>query len=77
VDKLWHDIDDIVIKTLISAHTVLKHNYRTCFPNHIRGSACFEVLGFDIVFDKRLRPFVLEVKSVKPDVVNFAVNVVP
>jgi len=61
VDRAWRDVDDIVIKTLISAHTVLKHNYRTCFPNHIRGSACFEILGFDIVFDKKLRPLVLEV----------------
>ncbi|KAJ8304722.1 hypothetical protein KUTeg_018305 [Tegillarca granosa] len=61
VDKLWADIDDVLIKTLISAHSVLKHNYRTCFPNHVKGSACFEILGMDILLDKKMRPYILEV----------------
>jgi len=52
---------DVVIKTLISAHPILKHNYRTCFPNHIRGSACFEILGFDVMLDKKLKAWLLEV----------------
>ncbi|XP_065942576.1 tubulin polyglutamylase ttll6 isoform X16 [Magallana gigas] len=61
VDKMWADIDDVIIKTLISAHSILKHNYRTCFPNHVKGSACFEILGFDVLLDRKLRPQVLEV----------------
>lgn len=56
-------MDDVIIKTLIAAHTLLKHNYRTCFPNHVRGSACFEILGFDIIFDRKLKPFLVEVKD--------------
>ncbi|KAL4227526.1 Tubulin polyglutamylase ttll6 [Mactra antiquata] len=61
VDKMWADIDDVIIKTCISAHSVLKHNYRTCFPNHVKGSACFEILGFDVILDRKLRPYVIEV----------------
>uniref|UniRef100_A0A1I8HL04 Tubulin polyglutamylase ttll6 n=1 Tax=Macrostomum lignano TaxID=282301 RepID=A0A1I8HL04_9PLAT len=38
-----------------------RHNYRSCFPNHVKGSACFEILGFDILLDRKLRPIVLEV----------------
>ena len=54
---------DVIIKTLITAHPILKHNYRTCFPNHNKGSACFEILGFDILLDKKLKAWVLEVKN--------------
>ena len=64
VDKLWADIDDVIIKTLISAHSVLKHNYRTCFPNHVKGSACFEILGFDVILDRKLRPYIIEVSAI-------------
>uniref|UniRef100_A0A4W5JCK2 Uncharacterized protein n=1 Tax=Hucho hucho TaxID=62062 RepID=A0A4W5JCK2_9TELE len=39
------------IKTLVSAHPILKHNYHTCFPNHAAGSACFEILDFDVLLD--------------------------
>ncbi|RMC08991.1 hypothetical protein DUI87_13996 [Hirundo rustica rustica] len=59
--KLWADIDDIVIKTLISAHSVLKHHYQSCFSNYTTGCACFEILGFDILLDRRLKPWLLEV----------------
>ncbi|XP_070542432.1 tubulin polyglutamylase ttll6-like isoform X4 [Ptychodera flava] len=61
INKIWGDIDDVIIKTLISAHPILKHNYRTCFPNHMKGSACFEILGFDVLLDKKLKPWLLEV----------------
>lgn len=64
VVKLWESIDDAIIKTLISCQPALKHNYRTCFPHHLQpgaGSACFEILGFDVLLTSKLKPKVLEV----------------
>lgn len=55
------NFQDVIIKTLIAAHPILKHNYRSCFPNHSKGSACFEILGFDVLLDKRLKPWLIEV----------------
>mmetsp|Transcript_25634 Transcript_25634/g.24934 ORF Transcript_25634/g.24934 Transcript_25634/m.24934 type:complete len:83 (-) Transcript_25634:159-407(-) len=35
--------------------------YKACTPNHSEYRSCFELLGFDILIDKRLRPWLLEV----------------
>ncbi|XP_037056850.1 tubulin polyglutamylase TTLL6 isoform X1 [Peromyscus leucopus] len=61
VEQIWRAIEDVIIKTLISAHPVIKHNYHTCFPSHTLISACFEILGFDILLDRKLKPWLLEV----------------
>ncbi|KAK2111737.1 Tubulin polyglutamylase ttll6 [Saguinus oedipus] len=61
VEQIWRDIEDVIIKTLISAHPIIRHNYHTCFPNHTLNSACFEILGFDILLDRKLKPWLLEV----------------
>eukprot|EP00117_Sycon_ciliatum_P041226 scpid16248/ scgid30201/ Tubulin polyglutamylase ttll6; Tubulin tyrosine ligase-like family member 6 len=62
IKKIWGDIEDVIIKTLISCHPIIKHNYRSCFPSlGMRHSACFEVLGFDVMLDRKLKPWIIEV----------------
>lgn len=61
VAKLWSNIDDLIVKTIISAWPVLSHSYRASFPLHDDISACFELLGFDIIIDHQLNPYLLEV----------------
>ncbi|XP_030370639.1 tubulin polyglutamylase TTLL13 [Scaptodrosophila lebanonensis] len=61
VDEFWANVDDVIIKTVLSAWPVLKHNYHACFPSHDKIQACFEILGFDVLVDWKLKPYILEV----------------
>lgn len=61
VNEFWTNVDDVIIKTVLSAWPVLKHNYHACFPGHDTIQGCFEILGFDILVDWKLKPYILEV----------------
>lgn len=60
-DELWNKIEDIIIKTLCSVQPILSHHYKSCQPDDFSNSMCFEILGFDIILDSNLTPYVLEV----------------
>ena len=55
-EKIWKQIEDIVIKTMI---TVFEYNCREMSGN--KNNNLFELYGFDIFIDESFRPWLLEV----------------
>jgi len=46
-----NQIEEIAVKTCIAAQPALSHAYRSCQPDDLENSMCFEVLGIDIMID--------------------------
>lgn len=58
MDLLWAKIHDIVIKTIIWAEDKIYNATRKHWPHR---SNWFELLGFDVIIDSELKPWLLEV----------------
>lgn len=37
------------------------HLYRSCQPEDIENQLCFQILGFDVMIDANMKPWLLEV----------------
>jgi tubulin polyglutamylase TTLL6/13 len=61
VDTLWRRICSVIMKTLAVAQPTLAHTYKSCQSDDVTNSMCFELLGFDVILNHNLKPYVLEV----------------
>ena len=59
--KLEHDIARVIIKTMCCVQPSIAHVFKSCQPDDVENQMCFEILGFDIFLDHKLRPWILEV----------------
>jgi tubulin polyglutamylase TTLL6/13 len=41
----------------------LGHSYRSAQPDDQENSLCFEIHGFDMILDHKLKPYILEVNA--------------
>ena len=59
--ELQEKIRDCIVKTLCAVQPQLADSYRSCQPADDKNDKCFEILGFDVLLDHKLKPWLLEV----------------
>jgi tubulin polyglutamylase TTLL6/13 len=60
IEALWERIDKVIVLSVLAAHKFLVNGEEWQCPKRVY-SRCFQVLGFDILIDEEINPYVLEV----------------
>lgn len=60
INELWDKIDKAIVLSLISSYGFLSKAEEEQCKNY-GYSRCFQIIGFDILLDKKLNPYILEV----------------
>ena len=58
--RVWDQIKDIVVKTIICGHTSIKKAFK---ENVNSDYNCYKLFGFDVILDASLKPWLLEVNN--------------
>jgi tubulin polyglutamylase TTLL6/13 len=61
VQSLMWQIEDLIVKTLLTVQPSLAHVYHSCQPDDVENAMCFEILGFDVMLDSKAKPWLIEV----------------
>uniref|UniRef100_A0A7S1HXC7 Tubulin--tyrosine ligase-like protein 9 n=1 Tax=Eutreptiella gymnastica TaxID=73025 RepID=A0A7S1HXC7_9EUGL len=61
IGAMWSNIHDAVVKTFLSIQSRLGQSYKASVGEVSGDSVCFEVLGFDVMIDEALKPWLIEV----------------
>ena len=63
--QLWRDVDDLVVKTMVSVEGPMAKALASCSLQVASGrpnTRCFQLFGLDVLIDAQARPWLLEVR---------------
>jgi tubulin polyglutamylase TTLL6/13 len=51
----------MIIKTIITGYPTLSRMQQSSHPENFANDMCFEILGFDVILNHKMNPFILEI----------------